>query len=161
MVSFGYAHEQYKNPAQLTPVMQLVMAKRNCVRHNQKIKYEKVSDVMRDLRKLADADKKLKMNPAHGVDPGDNATAAPSTRVAGTNPSPPVAYRDVDYVGEESELRHAAHGPWDVLAEILPHNGDTDTTPSVNHPESNTEEWLRVETKRFAESIRSDASSSF
>ena len=53
----GFAHEVYKNPSLLTSAMLLAMARRNGFKRNTKIASEKVSDVMRDIRKAANLDK--------------------------------------------------------------------------------------------------------
>ena len=141
--------------------MLLVMAKRNGFKRNTKISSEKVSDVMRDIRKAANLAKKQKMSPPNGQETRVGPVSPRATRVAGSKYQTPEAYRDIDYLERESELRLDVNGPWHEWDEVPPQEDCPEQPTTCEHPDASSDEWLHIETKRFAESTNNDPSLQF
>ena len=101
------------------------------------------------------------MSPPNGQETRVGPVSSPATRVAGSKYQTPEAYRDIDYVERESELRLAVNGPWHEWAEVLPQEDCPEQPTTCEHPDASSEDWLHIETKRFAESINNDTSLQF
>ena len=91
--------------------------------------------------------KRRKNEPPKADQGATDPSASPVTRFYGGNTDPPVVYADLDYLPQEDELRHAAHGPRREWAQVQPPGESPGHVTKFGHPRPKSQANLRTDAK--------------